>query len=311
MINQILLSICIPTNGAVQWILPVLDSIYAQNCDLSKFEVIITDNGKDSKISDYLPRYNYPNLRYIPTTDEGFLNLVTSLKEGKALFCKMLNHRSVLLPGTISDWLAMIEKYKESQPIIYCSDGQVKGPDVIECQDMDQFLQNLSYWASWSAGIGFWKKDMDQIGRIHLDQMFPNASLLFNVRKDSQYVIWNKKYEQMSDDAGKGGYDLFDTFAVHFLDLIKELRDAQRISNETFEVIRKDLFGLLVKLYKNEKILPTKHTFILNNIKKSMKVYYGISGYYRMVLKAYLLAPIDICFAAASKIKRIFLPVII
>ena len=96
------------------------------------------------------------------------------------------------------------------------------------------------------------------------------------------------------------------SFAVHFLDLIKELRDAQRISNETFEVIRKDLFGLLVKLYKNEKILPTKHTFILNNIKKSMKVNYGISGYYRMVLKAYLLAPIDICFAAASKIKRIF-----
>ena len=152
----------------------------------------------------------------------------------------------------------------------------------------------------------FWKKDMDQIGRIHLDQMFPNASLLFNVRKDSQYVIWNKKYEQMSDDAGKGGYDLFDTFAVHFLDLIKELRDAQRISNETFEVIRKDLFGLLVKLYKNEKILPTKHTFILNNIKKSMRVYYGICGYYRMVLKAYLIAPVDICLAALSKCKSVF-----
>ena len=302
--NQPILSLCIPTNGAVEWVLPVLDSIYNQNYDLSKFEVVITDNGKDSQLGRHIKNYSYPNLRYIPTTDEGFLNLVTSLKEGQGLFCKMINHRSVLEPGTIEEMVELVDRYKESQPIIYCSDGNVKGAEVIECKNLDQFIANLSYWASWSAGIGFWKKDIEHISSVKLDKMFPNASLLFDVRNDSHYVIWNKKYEQMGDDAGKGGYDLYDTFAVHFLDLIKGLLDGGRICQDTFDIVKRDLFGFLTTLYKAEVILPTKHTFILTNIKKSMQVYYGMVGYWRMVIKAYLMVPYDFCLNIARKILK-------
>ena len=302
--NQPILSLCIPTNGAVQWVLPVLNSIYNQKYDLSKFEVVITDNGKSSQLASYLKDYDYPNLRYIVTNDEGFLNLVTSLKEGRGLFCKMINHRSVLEPGTIEEMIELVERYKDSQPVIYCSDGNVKGMEVIECKDLDQFIANLSYWASWSAGIGFWKKDIEQIGSVELDKMFPNASLLLNLRKESSYVIWNKKYEQMGDDAGKGGYDLYDTFAVHFLDIIKGLLVDGRISQQTFNAVKNDLFGFLTILYKNEAILPTKHTFILKDIKKSMQVYYGTSGYYRMVVKAYLMVPYEFCFAVVRKVLK-------
>ena len=302
--NQPILSLCIPTNGAIQWVLPVLNSIYNQKYDLSKFEVVITDNGKSSQLASYLKDYDYPNLRYIVTTDEGFLNLVTSLKEGRGLFCKMINHRSVLEPGTIEEMIELVERYEDSQPVIYCSDGNVKGMEIIECKDLDQFIANLSYWASWSAGIGFWKKDIEQIGSVELDKMFPNASLLLNLRKESSYVIWNKKYEQMGDDAGKGGYDLYDTFAVHFLDIIKGLLVDGRISQQTFNIVKNELFGFLTNLYKNEVILPTKRTFILKDIKKSMQVYYGTSGYYRMVVKAYLMVPYEFCFAVVRKVLK-------
>ena len=302
--NQPILSLCIPTNGAVQWVLPVLDSIYHQKYDLNKFEVVITDNGKDSQLASCLKNYDYPNLRYIPTTDEGFLNLVTSLKEGRGMFCKMINHRSVLEHGTIEEMIELVNRYKDSQPIVYCSDGNVKGAEIIECRNMDQFIANLSYWASWSAGIGFWRKDIEKIDSVELDTMFPNASLLLNLRKESRYVIWNKKYEQMGDDAGKGGYDLFDTFAVHFLDIIKGLLVDDRISQQTFNVVKNDLFGFLTVLYKNEAILPTKHTFILKDIKNSMQVYYGTSGYYRMVVKAYLLVPYEFCSAMIRKVLK-------
>lgn len=300
--NQPILSLCIPTNGAVQWVLPVLDSIYNQKCDQSKFEVVITDNGKDSQLANYLKDYDYPNLRYIVTTDEGFLNLVSSLKEGRGLFCKMINHRSVLEHGTIEEMIGLVERYKDIQPIIYCSDGNVKGPEVIECENLDKFIENLSYWTSWSAGIGFWRKDIERIDSVELDIMFPNASLLVNLRKESQYVIWNKKYEQMGDDAGKGGYDLFDTFAVHFLDIIKGLLVDGRISQHTFNILKSDLFGFLTDLYKNEVILPTKRTFILKDIKRSMRVYYGTSGYWRMVIKAYLMVPYESCHAVLRKV---------
>ena len=106
--KQPVLSLCIPTNGAVEWILPVIESIYLQRYDNSKFEVVITDNGEGSQLPDYISKMDYPNLRYIQTYDVGFRNLVTSLKEGRGLFCKMINHRSVLLPNSISKFIGLL-----------------------------------------------------------------------------------------------------------------------------------------------------------------------------------------------------------
>lgn len=303
--KQPVLSLCIPTNGAVEWILPVIESIYSQGYDNEKFEVVITDNGKDSQLPAHIVKMDYPNLRYMQTTDEGFLNLVSCLKEGKGQFCKMINHRSVMLPGSISDMVALVEKYKDTQPIIYCSDGNIKcETNFVECSNTDEFVRHLSYWCSWSAGIGFWQKDIPNIPNIKLNEMFPNASLLFEIRKESEYVIWNKKYEQMCDDSGKGGYDLFHTFGVVLLDIIKGILDSGRISHKTFYVVKKDLFGFLTELYKNEMILPTKHTFILKNIKNSMEVYYGVGGYRKMVINAYLSAFYACIVSIASKVLK-------
>ena len=119
--------------------------------------------------------------------------------------------------------------------------------------------------------------------------MFPHTVYLFGLRRESKYVIWNKEYEQMSDDAGKGGYDLFDTFAVHFLELIKELKIEGRICNKTYRLVKWKHFKFLTKLYKDEVIMPTKHNFIIQNIRKSIGAFYGITGYGFMVISAYAL----------------------
>lgn len=293
--KQPILSLCIPTNGAVEWILPVIESIYSQGYDTDKFEVVITDNGKDSQLPVHIARMDYPNLRYKQTTDEGFLNLVSCLKEGNGVFCKMINHRSVMLPGSIADMVLLVEKYKDAQPIIYCSDGNIKSKNVyVDCSNTDVFVRCLSYWCSWSAGIGFWQKDIPQISNVKLNEMFPNTSLLFEIRKESEYVIWNKKYQMMSDDAGKGGYDLFRTFGVTFLDLVNGLRTRNRISIGSFLKVKKDLYCFLREQYLNEVLLPTKHTFIIHNIEQSMKVYYGSLYFIKMVIGALLRYPMGL-----------------
>lgn len=302
--NSPILSLCIPTNGAVQWVLPVLDSIYRQKYDWKKVEVVITDNGKDSELIGYLKEYNYPNLRYIKTNDEGFLNLVTSLKEGNGLFCKMINHRSVLVDGAIEKMLDLVERYKDSQPIIYCSSGVINIPEIVECNDVDELLQNLTFWCSLSAGIGFWKNDIEHIDEISLNKMFPNTSLLFNIRKDARYVIWNYRYQIMSDDAGKGGYDLFYTFSVVLLDIIRNICVAGRVTTPTFLKLKKQLLLFIEDYYFSEVVMPTKHTFIIKDVKQSMMVYYGAYYYYRMVIKSYIKAPVWIIAKPFIKIIR-------
>lgn len=300
--KQPLLSLCIPTNGAVEWILPVLESIYSQGYDNEKFEVVITDNGKDSQLPVHIANMVYTNLRYRQTTDEGFLNLVTCLKDGKGLFCKMINHRSVMTPGSIEKMVGLVEKYKEKQPIIYCVNGNINKPEIIECEDLDSFVQNLSYWCSWSAGIGFWQKDLLNIDIIELNHMFPNASMLLDIRRDSEYVVWNGVYMKMADDAGKGGYDFYDTFAVVLLDIMSTLRKDGRIKKVTFVRFKKDLFNYLSSFYYSDVVCPTKRTYIIKDVRESMMVYYSDYEYRKMVALCYLKRPLGIVKHALMKL---------
>lgn len=304
--NQPILSLCIPTNGAIEWVLPAIDSIYAQGYDNLKFEVVITDNGKDSQLPEYIAKMTYPNLRYKQTTDEGFLNLVTSLKEGRGLFCKMINHRSRLLPGSIDALVNLVLQHKSDQPLIYCSNGMLKNHgEIIDCTTNDDFVRELSYWCSWSAGIGFWQKEINEIRSITLNEMFPNTSMLFGVKSVSSYVIWNKKYQQMGDESGKGGYDLYETFAVIFLDLLNNLRIEKRISVSTFIKVKTDLYKFLRDLYINEAVLPTNRTFILRNIAQSLSVYYSSYCYKRMVVEAWLRIPMALFKRCLIKILNL------
>ena len=302
--KQPILSLCIPTNGAVEWILPVLKSIYSQGYDNEKFEVVITDNGKDSQLPAHIAKMEYPNLCYRQTTDEGFLNLVTCLKDGNGLFCKMINHRSVLTPGSIEKMVGLVEKYKEKQPIIYCVNGNIKSPDIVECENLDFFVQNLSYWCSWSAGIGFWQKDLVNIDKIELNHMFPNASMLLDIRRDSKYVVWNGVYMKMADDAGKGGYDFYDTFAVVLLDIMSSLRKEGRIKKTTFVRFKKDLLDYLSSFYYSDVVCPTNRTYIVKDIRESMMVYYSDYEYRKMVTLCYLKRPFGIVKHALMKLVR-------
>ena len=44
-----IVSLCMPTNGVIEWVFPVLDSVYEQGCDNKEFEIIITDNGNNKE----------------------------------------------------------------------------------------------------------------------------------------------------------------------------------------------------------------------------------------------------------------------
>ena len=63
-----LLSLCIPTNGEIKWVIPVLDSIYAQVNDnnIYEFEVVIEDNGSNQQFKKAIDKYllKYDNLKY-------------------------------------------------------------------------------------------------------------------------------------------------------------------------------------------------------------------------------------------------------
>lgn len=298
-----LLSLCIPTNGKVEWMIPVIESIYAQGVDNTLFEVVVTDNGVKQDLAKAIKKYTYENFHYYQTSSQGFTNQIDAFEKCSGVFCKMLNHRSKMLPGSIESLLQFVKRYETTKPILYCAEGNAKGEEYIECANTDEFVRSMSYWVSWSAGTGAWKSDLYDIRKQKTDTMFPHTTFLFGLRDESKYVIWNGKYEEMADDAGKGGFNLFETWCVVFLDIVNNLRVSDRISKDTFIYVKKDLRKHLDSVYFNEVVLKSKHTFILDNIRESMDVYFGKHDYICMVTTAWLHYPIYVI----KKIAKSFL----
>ncbi|MBR4808656.1 MAG: hypothetical protein IK031_00050 [Bacteroidales bacterium] len=276
------LSICIPTDGTVRWVLPALEAIYSQDCDPGCFEVVITDNGPSDELEKAIAGLDYPNLTYRRTESKGFLNIVDSLKLGRGLLCKVLNHRDVLIPGTIRHWLDLTEKYMDEKPVIYCTSGELKEGTIIECGDFDTFVARMSYWSSWMAGLCVWDIDKPALESIQYDKMFPNTSLLFEMRQESRYVIDDIPFATHPNDRGKGGYNIFRTFAVGYLDILNDLRRKGRISLDTFVKVKGELYGWLTDLYYKEVFSKSGHTYDLSDIDKSMEVYFTKAEYRRM-----------------------------
>lgn len=302
--NRPLLSLCIPTNGRTDWVLPLLGSIYSQNVDLALFEVIITDNAQNPELEKTVKGMEHPNLYYYPTESSGFTNQIDAFEKCNGEFCKMLNHRSILFPGSIKSLLSLVEEYYKEKPIIYCANGEIKKKeDLISCDDLDSFVQNMSIFSTWSAGTGVWREDLNNIRNKPIDKTFPHTVFLFDIREHSRYLIWNKPYHSLQHDSGKGGYNLFEAFSVSFLDIMTNLRKDNRISLDSFLIIKRDVFLFLRDMHFKEAIMPTDHTYILNDKQKYLCVYYSLHDYRLMLLHNYF---IDFPIMIFKKIKKIF-----
>ncbi len=301
--DRLLLSLCIPTNGRADTVIPLLDSINSQQEDSERFEVVITDNAGNPELEKAVRAMDRPNLRYYKTQAEGFTNQIDAFEKCRGLFCKMLNHRCILLPGSLHALLGIIEDNLAEKPIIYCANGDVKDKrEQIECEDLDSFVRQMGIYSSWSAGVSAWREDLDGIRNKPYDSIFPHTVFLFDLRKNSRYLIWNRHYHELQDDAGKGGYNLFEAFGIRFLDLLNRLRLEERISLDTFIKLKRDVFVFLRTMHFKETIMPTDHNYILTDLKKILSVYFSPSDYRKMRLYNYTVAPVAL---AANKIRKI------
>jgi len=280
-----ILSICIPTNGVVRWVVNTLKGIYSQQVDLNQFEVIVADNGLDSELDAAIKQFDYPNLYYYHTKEKGFVNQIASFKLGSGEFCKMFNHRSILVPGALQRMIDTVIKYRDEKPILYWSDGVLDYNRQIACANADEFTRTMHYWSTWSSGVGIWREDIEKLDGLNHNATFPHTSLMYGVRQKSRYVIIDEKVQNEQDENGKGGYDVFWAFAVEFPNYLRSIEAKGQISHDTYEYVLKKLFEYVGQLYNEEIVHRSKstHTYILKNVPRTIMVNYGLKGYLTLV----------------------------
>lgn len=249
------LSLCLPTNGITEWVIPSLDSIYREDMDEDKFEVVVTDNGNDSLFEEIMTNYagKHANLLYKKTDAYMFDNQLEALKLAKGDYLKFVNHRSIWKPGRLQYMYDFLEKYEREKPVIYFANGVMGwGAVYREFSSFDEFVKNLGIYGTWTTGVGIWKEDFDRIPKDYqYDKISPHAGILYSERKKNKYII-NDLYwmsEPDTDQKKKGKYDLYKAFAVdEFIITINLYRDGD-ISIDTLKTVKESFREFLKTLY--------------------------------------------------------------
>lgn len=289
-----LLSICIPTYNRVDILRNTLKSIYdnVNDIDMNDFEVVISDNSPDHSTKSVINDFDFPNLHYFTTKCEGFKNSFYALSYGKGEYLKLNNNYTMFKRGTLKLIIDQLKNKKVEMAQIIYTNGLCLKKNIREYDSLDNYIYDLSYFCSWSAGYGMWKKDFENVKEtVKLDRYFPQTSLLLTQNYKNSFVIDDRILFEDQHVPKKGGYNIFKVFSIDFLELIITANNKGIISFKTLGKIKRDLLYKYLSVRYFKTVIAKLDNFEKDNIKKSITKNYSIIQYYLMIFIAYL-API-------------------
>lgn len=298
--NKPLISLCMPTNGVIDWAFPVLESIYNQKVNNELFEIVITDNGNNAEFKKAIREYmsSHANIVYAETISLPFVNEIESYKRASGELIKFVNHRTKLFEGTLQRMIDYTEKNRDTKPIIYFSNGVLNlSKDKHEYGTFDEFVRYLSYWSSWSTGMTIWKSDFDKLPKdiSSYNELFPHTNVLFDIRDREKYVIDNSVIfdEIPQGKKPKGNYDLFFAFGIDYPGIILDLLRSKSISTSTYRSVVNENLSFVAGMYYKYCVKKEYCSYALNGIENIYGVFYTKTDIKKRMIKL-----------ALNKIKR-------
>ncbi len=273
-------SLCIPTNGVIEWVVPVLKSIFDQKIEDTNYEVIIADNGNNDKFYSSIQGYlqEHYNIVYKHTNSNGFLNQIEAFKLANGRLIKFINHRMKLRNGSLQYLIDFTDKYIKDQPVVFFSNGVLKMNNTLQSfNSFDEFVYKLSYYSSWSAGTAIWNSQLNNLVKNNkYNQLFPHMDIIFFNKKHNNYIIDNHIIydEIIVNHKDKGTYNLFYAFAVEYPSIILDLFRNKNISYKTMISVITDNRSFIQDLYLEFIIKHKDCSYKLDNYKDFISIFY-------------------------------------
>lgn len=278
-----LLSLCLPTNGVIEWVFPVLDSIYNQGVSEDRYEVVVTDNGYNDEFKARIKEYagQHTNLAYYEVLDAPlFLSEPEAYKRAQGDFIKFVNHRTKLREGTLRKLIQFAQNNIHDKPIIYYGNGNIEHIDLYrEYNDFDGFVRGLSYWSTWSTGMAIWKSDLNRLADYKssdFNYLFPHTTILFEERHREKYIVDNSLIfdEIPQGNKPKGQYDLYYAFGVEYPGIILDLYRSGDIKCSTFKYVIDQNLGFIAELCIMYRMLRRYCCYDLSGYDDMLGVFY-------------------------------------
>ncbi len=248
MLKKPLVSICIPTFNRCEYLKKTLDSMIIQPEFLDgRVEVVICDNASEDNTPAVGAKYsrNYPNIHYYRNSENiRDRNFPMVLSKANGTFRRLNNDTYLLDNGTLANFCALVEKYRETKPQIFFTDANRIISDQVVIP-FNEAIVKAGYMVTWLGGFSIWEDDCDGIEKdtdackLQLWQVNKAYELGF---KKGACVIYNARIGKTQQVKKKNmSYGIHKIFYKNYLSLLKPYVNNESITIQEYELIRKDL----------------------------------------------------------------------
>lgn len=281
-----LLSICIPCYGRITYVRNTLKSIFIDNKDvnLNDYEVIISDNDPNHEIESLCAEFPYDNLHYYRTNCEGFMNSFYALTYANGELLKLHNSQSLFLKGSLNKILDEIKYNHEYKTLFFYSNGLLDNFKSTYYNSFNKFMNDLTYWSSWSNGFCIWKEEFNKQLNTPLNHLFPHTSLFITQHKLQSYCINDNVLFKIQRIPNRGGHNKFKAFTIDFPSIIEYCVKNNYITTEC----RKNIYNGIVKEFLPSlifnKYIARIETFDDTDFKTNIRFYLPACSLYKIYL---------------------------
>ena len=289
-----ILSICIPTYNRAQSLDETLNSITSQEVfkNSNEVEVVVIDNFSLDNTPEIVEKYStkFPTkIKYIRNNKNihSSDNHKKALDAGAGEFLKLHNDNLPFLKNSLEEILGILKANLSSKPTIFFKNGNYKkNREIVPCDNMDEFVKEVSFYCTWIGGFGTWKSEYKKLKNPfrYGDLMLPQTDMVLRlIAKSGKGLVCSKKYFEQLDVKNKSGYNVAEVFGQNYLFLYKEHLESDVLNKEVFQAEKKRvLFKQIIPYYFD---FDKQHNFKKTGYLKYLKDYYSDWFFYYSFLK--------------------------
>ncbi|WDF59117.1 glycosyltransferase family 2 protein [Flavobacterium sp. KACC 22758] len=256
-----LLSICIPTYNRCDILDETLRKLFANPDFNSEYiEVIVSDNCSTDNTKEVVSKY--PSVKYYCNdTNTSFYNLTTVLCYSTGKYIKLYNDTFNFQFGALEKMITRIKNHENDNTNLFFYPNFLHNHNTIKTIDsINSFFYHCSYNTTWTAAIGFWKKDFDQIrnknkyAALH----FPQLEWMYTIVNNGKLTtIYFEDLFEVTVPKKKGGYNVFKTFVEDYLSIVKKEKISFYIYElEKYRLCKKFIYPWLLTL-----LVTNRHSY--------------------------------------------------
>lgn len=258
MVNNKLLSICIPTYNRGEILDKMLNKLFSNpDFDDEVIEVIVSDNCSTDNTKEIV--FKYPLVKYYCNKKNiSFYNLTTVLTYATGKYIKLFNDTFHFKPNALALMISRIKLLENDNKNLFFYPNFIHNRNTVKkINSINSFFKECSYITTWTAAIGFWRKDFDQVkdknkyAALH----FPHLEWMYSIVKNGKItIIYFDDFFEVVIPNKKGGYNVFKTFVKDYLEIVKkEKLNFYTYEVEKYRLCKHFIYSWLVTLFVNDK----------------------------------------------------------